>query len=133
MRVTIREAGRHEKPPFHVEITFDGGPPFQSAVFDPFTNPRDEQRLEWYYEQWLAFPFTRQEEARQAAASVTTYGERLFQQLFTLNPNPKAYAKYQAHFEHGGGFGDLMGAATRAAAPLGPRKTMGAVTWPPDI
>src|SRR5262249_27372737 len=36
----------------------------------------------WYFEQHLRFPFTGQVRAKQAAASITPYGEALFRQVF---------------------------------------------------
>ena len=72
-------------------VSFEPQDAYPITVTDPFT-PEDEARVEWYFEQHVRFPFVRQVEARDAAASVATYGERLFQQVFLANP--QVYARY---------------------------------------
>ncbi|MCA9982071.1 MAG: CHAT domain-containing protein, partial [Anaerolineales bacterium] len=67
-------------------ISFNNGPEYEAAVQDPFT-PAEEERLGWYYEQWLSFPFTGTVKARKAAESTTAYGHALFEQLFRQNPD----------------------------------------------
>jgi sugar (pentulose or hexulose) kinase len=47
--------------------------------------------LDWYFEQYLRFPFTDQVRARQAGESITAYGEALFQQLFASDAAREAY------------------------------------------
>ena len=54
----------------------------------------EEERLRWYFEDYLTFPFTQQVRAAEAARSVVTYGEALFEQLFKGDPD--VYAQYQA-------------------------------------
>lgn len=61
------------------------------TITDPFTQ-KEEQRLEWYYENWLVFPMTDQEIANQARDSVKTYGEKLFEQVFN---DKDAYSEYK--------------------------------------
>jgi hypothetical protein len=53
-------------------------------ITDPFT-PQEEKLLEWYFEDWITFPFTDITKAEEAAVSVQTYGIRLFQQVFGQN------------------------------------------------
>ena len=46
---------------------------------------REEHELEWYFEEHLEFPFTKKVRAHHAARSITTYGEKLFNQVFEQN------------------------------------------------
>ena len=62
------------------------------TIRDPFTE-EEERQLEWYFEQWLRFPFLNQVKARTAAESIPSYGEKLFTQVFA---DPEAHAAYRA-------------------------------------
>jgi tetratricopeptide (TPR) repeat protein len=62
-------------------LSFDHGPEYPITISDPFTE-KEEQELEWYFEDHLTFPFTNKVRAQHAAASITTYGEQLFKQVF---------------------------------------------------
>ena len=66
---------------FDAALLFDHGEEYPIAVADPFS-PKEEERLAWYFEQHLRFPFTDQIKAQEAAASIAGYGEQLFAQLF---------------------------------------------------
>ena len=59
---------------FQVALSFDRGPEYHVPVRDPFAE-KEEEQLEWYFEQYLRFPFLRQVQARSAKESITTYGE----------------------------------------------------------
>ncbi|NJN81317.1 MAG: CHAT domain-containing protein, partial [Caldilineaceae bacterium] len=84
--IRIQERGvRHDGP-----VVVIDGLEYPVTLRNPFSDA-DEARLEWYFEEWLSFPFTRGELAREAAASVRAYGEALFEQLFA---DRKAYAAY---------------------------------------
>ena len=74
-------------------VSFEHQGEYPVTVADPFS-PQDEALIEWYFEQHVRFPFVRQVDARTAAASLTTYGERLFHQVFLANP--QVYARYLA-------------------------------------
>src|SRR5437763_15233384 len=53
-----------------------------------FSNPsagKEDKELAWYFEEHLAFPFTNKVRASNAATSITTYGEKLFNQVFAQN------------------------------------------------
>ena len=78
-------------------LVFDHGEEYPITVSDPFDEGQEE-RLEWYFEQHLRFPFTRQVDAQQAAASITAYGEALFEQVFAER---QAYARYQQALQAG--------------------------------
>nr|MBA2678744.1 tetratricopeptide repeat protein [Ktedonobacteraceae bacterium] len=71
-------------------VRFEDGFEYPITIKSPFSG-QDEERLEWYFEQYLCFPFTRQIEAREAAASITAYGEALFRQVFS---NRRVYTEY---------------------------------------
>ncbi|KAM3105389.1 CHAT domain-containing protein, partial [Phormidesmis sp. 146-33] len=68
------------------------GSEFEIAVGDPFAE-QDEKRLEWYFEEWIKFPFSDETIAQQVAESVRSYGENLFQQVFG---DPEAYVAYKS-------------------------------------
>jgi tetratricopeptide (TPR) repeat protein len=72
-------------------ISFDNGPLYPITISDPFTE-KEESELEWYFEQYLCFPFTETVRAKKAADSITTYGEKLFEQIFGER---KVYANYK--------------------------------------
>lgn len=64
---------------------------YPATIKDPFSQ-KEEHELEWYFEEHLSFPFLEEIRARNAAKSIITYGETLFQQVFQ---NPDAYAAYK--------------------------------------
>jgi tetratricopeptide (TPR) repeat protein len=72
-------------------LSFDNGPEYPITIKDPFSE-KDEHELEWYFEEHLEFPFTNKVRAQHAAASITTYGEALFKQVFG---DPDIYAEYR--------------------------------------
>src|SRR5436189_2935153 len=62
-------------------VSFNNGPEYPIPINNPFEE-QQEQELEWYFEEHLEFPFTKKVRAQNAAASITTYGETLFKQVF---------------------------------------------------
>ncbi|MFN8467953.1 MAG: tetratricopeptide repeat protein [Caldilineaceae bacterium] len=76
-KIAIRERGTGTPGPV---VSIDGQE-YPFTLSDPFTE-KEEQRLEWYFEKHLKFPFVDKVKAGEAAASVTTYGHALFEQLF---------------------------------------------------
>ena len=75
---------------FVTTVSIDGQTQYSVTIQDPFTE-RQERELEFYFEQWIRFPFDNQVIAQRAAASVQTYGESLFEQIFG---DRRAYADY---------------------------------------
>ncbi len=73
------------------------GQEYPITVTDPFAE-KGENRLEWYFEKLLLFPFVEQVKAREAAASITSYGETLFNQVFA---DRRAYGRYKAALQQG--------------------------------
>ena len=82
-----------KKNGFQATVSIDGGPQYPITVRDPFEK-KQEDELEWYFEKHLRFPFTQTVRAKDAATSLTTYGETLFKQVFQENPD--VYAEYKA-------------------------------------
>jgi tetratricopeptide (TPR) repeat protein len=71
---------------FQAKVSFNQGPEYAITVRNPFSK-EEEECLEWYFEEHLKFPFTNQVKAQEAAASVITYGENLFAQVFASEPH----------------------------------------------
>ncbi|MBD2427836.1 tetratricopeptide repeat protein [Phormidium sp. FACHB-1136] len=87
--ITLRHQQTTESG-FVATLSIDGQTHYSVTVQDPFTEAQ-ERELEFYFEQWIRFPFDNQVIAQRAAASVQTYGESLFEQLFS---DRRAYADY---------------------------------------
>ena len=88
----IRIQERPERPDgSNAIVSFNNGPEYPITVNDPFKE-KEEQELEWYFEEHLEFPFTKKVRAQNAAASIKTYGEELFKQVFG---DPDIYAEYR--------------------------------------
>ena len=95
--ISIRE--RNGPDGANATVSFDGQGEYPVTVSPPFSD-EEEDRLEWYFEQHLRFPFTEQVRAHAAAASVATYGERLFDQVFA---DRQAFGDYKAALQAGVG------------------------------
>ena len=70
---------------FDATVNIDDGRAYPIRIYDPFSE-EENQLLEWYFEGYPRFPFVRQTDARKAAASIPTYGEALFTQVFACSP-----------------------------------------------
>ena len=66
---------------FQAVVSFNHRHEYAVRVREPYTE-KEEQELEWYFEQYLRFPFTDRVRARETAKSIERYGEALFQQVF---------------------------------------------------
>ncbi len=87
--ITIKETAGFDQSPNAIVI-FDRHE-FPITVKDPFS-AEEEERLEWYFETYLEFPFANQVEYKQAAESVKAYGQSLFAQIF--ESNVKVFGRY---------------------------------------
>ena len=87
--ITIREQSKTDTG-FNATLAIEGNN-YNITVSDPF-KPKEEQELEWYFEEWLRYPILEQVKAERAAASVKKYGTELFEQVFQTDIN--AYSKY---------------------------------------
>jgi hypothetical protein len=76
---------------FTATLSFDHRVNFPIAIHDPLAAV-DEQRWEWYFEEWLRFPMLDTVKANQVSESIKNYGEALFEQVFG---NRKAYTEYE--------------------------------------
>ena len=74
---------------------------FEIEIQDPFAGDQREKRLEWYFEEWIRFPFSDTTLAAKAAASVKEYGTSLFRQIFG---DPHVHEAYR---NVSGNLGDL--------------------------
>jgi tetratricopeptide (TPR) repeat protein len=78
-------------------LSFEHGEEFPITISDPFAEG-EEEKLAWYFEEHLRFPFTRKVQARTAADSIVTYGETLFGRIFA---DREAYALYKDYLQAG--------------------------------
>ena len=89
--ITIREQQKTATG-FNATLSFDGRVNYPITITEPFS-AKDEQLLEWYFEEWLVFPSLNGIKAQQAAASIENYGQQLFKQVFQVNFD--AYGEYR--------------------------------------
>jgi CHAT domain/ATPase family associated with various cellular activities (AAA) len=89
--ITIREQQQTETE-FQAILSFDGRGNYPITITNPFTQ-KDEKQLEWYFEDWLVYPMLDTETAKKVAASITNYGEKLFERVFQSNFD--AYSNYR--------------------------------------
>ncbi len=95
--ISIQERGEIEGG-WQAVVRFNNGPENPIKVSNPFSDA-EEQELEWYFEEHLAFPFTKKVRAQTAAKNIPTYGEKLFNQVF--EQNPKAQFAYKTALQAG--------------------------------
>jgi len=88
--ILIRE-GQPTDAGFTATLSIDNQAQYPITVHDPF-NEKQERELEFYFEEWIRFPFDNRVIADRAAKSVQAYGEALFQQIFA---DPDAYSDYR--------------------------------------
>ena len=75
--ISIQERGEIEGG-WQAVVRFNNGPENFIKVSPPFSD-EEEQELEWYFEEHLAFPFTKKVRAQNAAMTVV--------QIMTLIPS----------------------------------------------
>ncbi|NET36466.1 MAG: hypothetical protein F6K19_31295, partial [Cyanothece sp. SIO1E1] len=88
--LTIREQQQLDSG-FAATLSIDHQSQYKITIQDPFDG-KQERELEFYFEDWIKFPFDNQVIAKRAAQSVQTYGETLFKQIFQ---DPDAYSDYK--------------------------------------
>ena len=79
--IEVAERGHNADGSFQVRVSFSERGEYEVTV----TNPLDrvqEDRLAWYFEEHLRYPFLDQEVARRAVADLRALGTDLFEQLF---------------------------------------------------
>ncbi|MEM8779119.1 MAG: CHAT domain-containing protein, partial [Cyanobacteria bacterium P01_G01_bin.49] len=87
--ITVCETGKTETG-FDATLIIEGNS-YAIAVSEPF-DTKQEQELEWYFENWMDYPMLDNIKADRAKDSVREYGEELFWQVF--QSNSEAYRKY---------------------------------------
>ncbi|MCP4105041.1 MAG: tetratricopeptide repeat protein [Desulfobacteraceae bacterium] len=90
--VRIRQTG-YEENRFEAVVTINDEGEHPTTITDPFSK-QEEKELEWYFEEYLKFPFVDKVRFENAAKSVTRYGESLFRQVFR---DPDLYAEYKSY------------------------------------
>ena len=94
--ITIREtAGITDSP--NAMLSFDNIGQYPITISNPLSL-QDERRLEWYFEEYLNFPFLDEVKFRDAEKSIPKYGQALFEQLFG---DRKAYGRYSQARQEG--------------------------------
>ncbi|ESA34018.1 tetratricopeptide tpr-2 repeat-containing protein [Leptolyngbya sp. Heron Island J] len=88
--LTIRERAKTATG-FEATLSVDNQTQYDITISDPF-DAKQEQELEFYFEEWIKFPFDQTVKAQRAAASIQTYGHDLFEQIFSAR---KAYSAYE--------------------------------------
>lgn len=95
--ISIEEICRDEHDTFQASVSFNHGPRYSILITNPFSLEQ-EKEIEWYYEAYPRFPFTEEVRARNAAASITSYGETLFNQVFA---DRQVYSIYKECLQNG--------------------------------
>jgi hypothetical protein len=81
IRIQEQQATTSDQP--NALFSFNHSTQYPIHISDPFADDdRQEKDLEWYFEDYLNFPFTQTVRAQKAAASITHYGATLFAQIF---------------------------------------------------
>ncbi|WP_052418738.1 tetratricopeptide repeat protein, partial [Methanolacinia paynteri] len=83
----------------NAKVIFDNSTEYPITIHNPFSE-KEEELLEWYFEEHLEHPYTDEEQADQAAKSIIRYGERLFNQVFS---DRNAYLHYKDNIGNGVG------------------------------
>ena len=88
--ITIREKAKDSEL-FNIAVSFNSGPEYPVSIKNPF-DPQTEQLFEWYFEEYLKFPFVDTVRAEKAATAISDYGEELFEQVFG---DRKLFSEYE--------------------------------------
>lgn len=68
IRIEEQETPSDPGQPYQVHVIFDHGERYACQVRDPFAEHKQQEAdLEWYFEEYPAFPFTQKVRARTAA------------------------------------------------------------------
>ena len=88
--ISIREKGKAGEN-FNIAVSFNNGPEYPVSIKNPF-DPQTEQLFEWYFEDYLKFPFVDTVKAEKAAMTIRVCGEELFEQVFG---DRKIFSEYE--------------------------------------
>jgi tetratricopeptide (TPR) repeat protein len=90
--IVIREQKKNDKS-FAATVRLGSeGAQHEITITNSFSEEQ-EKRLEWYFEEWLNFPFTDKVKAKEAEADILAYGENLFNQVFGTGSVIRDYDK----------------------------------------
>jgi tetratricopeptide (TPR) repeat protein len=81
MVVRLAEWGQNPDGSFRVRVSFGDFAEYDVDVAHP-ANHEYEERLAWYFEEHLRYPFLDKDLEQAAVQQITVYGEALFQQVF---------------------------------------------------
>lgn len=85
--ITVAEYSVQPDGAFVARVSFPDAEEFELTVVDP-AQAGDMERLAWYFEEHLRYPFLDRDLAEDAVQRLRSYGERLFMQLFGGPVNP---------------------------------------------
>ncbi|MGD2250381.1 MAG: hypothetical protein PVF58_18435 [Candidatus Methanofastidiosia archaeon] len=88
--ISIKEKSKDGET-FTIAISFNDGPEYTVSMKDPF-DLETERLFEWYFEDFLKFPFIDTVKAKKAATTVNNYGVHLFEQVFG---DRKIFSEYE--------------------------------------
>ncbi len=94
--ITICQTGSINDSP-NAALSFNDSVQYVITIKNPFSDA-EEDRLEWYFEKYLKFPFIESVKAEQARKSIIGYGQTLFKQVFG---DLEAHAKYSKVSQEG--------------------------------
>ncbi|PID56580.1 Tfp pilus assembly protein PilF, partial [candidate division KSB3 bacterium] len=78
--ITIRQTAALDQSP-NAEVSIDRRIAGSVTIHDPFDEAQEDE-LNWYFEDYLKFPFLKELQAKKAADSLIDYGESLFRAVF---------------------------------------------------
>ncbi len=98
--VVVRLAERIQEPggSFQIRVSFGDAAEYDVTVTDP-ASQAIEQRLAWYFEQHLRYPFLDKDLEDEAVQQITAYGEALFDQVFGGRANHRYLALRDRAFD----------------------------------
>ena len=91
--ITIREKSKDGET-FNIAVSFNNGPEYSVSIKDPF-DLETERLFEWYFEEYLKFPFIDTVKAGKAAIAINDYGKDLFEQIFGDRKIFSEYGKFK--------------------------------------
>jgi hypothetical protein len=86
--IGLAERGHNDDDSFLARLSFEDGGEYDVTVANPLDSVQ-EDRLGWYFEKHLRYPFLDKEIARQAVADLDACGRGLFQQVFSGEAFPE--------------------------------------------
>jgi len=99
IRIEEQEQPSTEEQTYTAFVSFQHGVRYPCQVRGPFAEDvGQEQEWEWYFEEYLAHPFTPPVRGQKVAQSIRSYGESLFRQIFA---DPQALYHYRQAAQEG--------------------------------